>query len=547
MRKRKLQLTTKSAVSILILLGVLIIINGISQKKFCRLDLTKNKQYTISPATKKILRELDDIVTIKLFFSKNLPPVMAIQERRVKDMLDEYKAYSKGKIVVNRIDPASDPELQQQVHSIGIPQVQMTFREKDNVEVKNGYLGIGIFYADRTEVLPIVQQIDNLEYDLTSAIRKVTRNEIIKVGLLTGHGERDFSDDFSFIRGVLDQQYDTMVVELKNGLPIPEDVKLLIIAGPKENFSKRDFFEIDQFVMRGGKLVVLYDTINIDFKRGLMATPLENNFSEFLSFYGIKVDANLVLDRYMDKLTYSESPDNRIQYITTVNYPYFVKTVEANFDEENPITRGLQSLTFPWISSVEVDKSKRQNAQITELIKSSEFAWEAKGRFNLNPKQQFNVPPDQEKQFDLVLIVADEFKSMFTGKEIPKVEKIDQADPNAPPPPDDSERQIIEQSPQTQIFVIGSSHFLTMDSLRRFSGNGVFFMNAVDWMAQGDALIGIRSRAVEEYPIRELSDTSKSMIKFINVFGGAIILAGIGLVIFYLRRREKIIYENMSI
>ncbi|MCD6460710.1 GldG family protein [bacterium] len=547
MRKRKVQLTTQTVISVLILFGVLVIINGISQKKFCRLDLTKNKQYTVSPATKKILAGLDDIVTIKLFFSKNLPPVMAIQERRVKDMLDEYRAYSKGKIVIKRIDPASDPKLEQQVRSIGIPQVQMTFREKDNIEVKNGYLGIGIFYADKTEVLPIVQHIDNLEYDLTSAIRKVTRNEIIKIGLLTGQGERDFSDEFSFIRGVLDQQYDTVMVDLKNGLPIPEDVKLLIIAGPKKDFSKRDLFEIDQFVMRGGKLVVLFDTINIDFKRGLMATARKNNFSELLANYGIRVNTNLVLDRYMDKLTYSESPDNRIQYVTTVNYPYFVKAVKTNFDKDNPITRGLQSLTLPWISSVNIDSGKLADAKITRLIKSSEFAWETKGRFNLNPKQQFNVPPDQEKQFDLAVIVTDKFKSMFEGKEIPAVEKSEQSDPNAPPPPDDSDRKIIAQSPQTQIFVMGSSYFITMDSLRRFSGNGVFFMNAVDWMAQGDALIGIRSRSVEEYPIKDLSDAAKSGIKFINVFGGSVLLVIIGFAIFYLRRREKIIYENMSL
>ncbi len=542
MMKRKLTLTTQSLINILIVIGILVVINTVSQRGFLRWDLTKNKQYTISSATKNILKDMDDRVTIKLFFSKNLPPVMMLQERRVRDLLDEYRAYSKGKIVVQRIDPASSEDLKQQVRSIGIPEVQMTFREKDKVEVKNGYLGMGIFYLDRTEVIPIVQNVDNLEYDLTSAIRKVSTDTVTKIGFLAGKGERDIAQEYSLIQGALRQQYETTVVTLDHGQPVPSEISMLIIAGPREEYSDRDLFEIDQFVMRGGKLVVMLDTVDIDLQQGLSAKPLKTGLEKLLEHYGIRVNTDFVLDRYNDRLTYSESPDNRIQYVTTVQYPFFVKVTGENFSD-NPILRGLQTVTLPWTSSIDYIDSRLSGAEVTTLLKSSEMAWTQSGWFKLNPKQNFQPTPDQIKQYNLCALVSNQFSSFFAGKEIPKPEVPPGEDPSTFMPPDEEAQTLIEKSPETQIFVIGNSHFATMDSLRRFQTNGVFFLNAVDWLAQGEALIGIRTRAVSEYPIDDLSDGVKARLKFLNVFLMPALVAIFGLLLMYFRIREKKLYE----
>ncbi len=542
--KRKLQLTTQSSISILIVLGLLIIINGISSSKFVRLDLTENKQFTIADSTKKIISNLDDRVTIKLFFSNNLPPVMMLKERLVRDILDEYKAFSNGHIVVKKEDPASDPELEKQVQSMGIPQVQMTFREKDKVEVKNGYLGIGIFFEDKKEILPIVQSEFNLEYDLTSAIKKVTTGIVLKAGFLTGHDERDITKEYAPIVGALRQQYEVTTVSLENGQSVPEDISVLIIAGPKKDFSQRDLFEIDQYLMRGGKLVLLLDTVSINFEMGLMATAQKNNLTKLIESYGARVNTDLVLDRYNDRLTYSESPDNRMQYVTSVNYPFFVKVLFKNFAEGSPVLRGFKSLTIPWTSSVSILQHKLKNVEATELLKSSEFSWTQNGQFSLNPKQRFIVPPDQEKQLTLAAVLSGEFTSNFKGKTIPPI----QADNDSAKPiksPNDTDRKIIEQSPATQIFVMGSSYFLTSDSLRRFNTNAVLFLNTIDWMAQGEDLIGIRTRAIAEHPIRELSAQTTSLLKLFNIFGVSGLVICAGLLLFYRRKRIKKLYESM--
>lgn len=542
--KRKLRLTTHSSISVLIVLGLLIIINSISSNKFVRLDLTENKQFTIAEATKKIISELDDRVTIKLFFSDNLPPVMMVKERLVRDILDEYKAFSNGNIVIKKEDPASDPDLEKQVQSMGIPQVQMTFREKDKVEVKNGYLGIGIFFEDKKEVLPIVQSEFNLEYDLTSAIKKVTTDTVLKAGFLTGHEERDITTEYAPIAGALKQQYEVTTVSIENGQSVPDDISVLIIAGPKKDFSKRDLFEIDQYVMKGGKLIVLMDTVSINFEMGLMAMPQKNSLTKLIESYGARINTDLVLDRYNDRLTYSESPDNRMQYITSVNYPFFVKVLFKNFAEDSPVLRGFQSLTLPWTSSINILKHKLKNVEATELLKSSEFSWTQNGQFSLNPKQRFIVPPDQEKQLLLAAVLTGEFTSHFEGKSIPTVQ-LDNDSAQPIETPDDANRTIIEQSPTTQIFVMGSSYFLTNDSLRRFNTNAVLFLNTVDWLAQGEDLIGIRTRAIAEHPIRELSPKTTSFLKLFNIFGISALVICAGLFLLYRRNRIKKLYESM--
>ncbi|MEW6535936.1 MAG: Gldg family protein [Candidatus Auribacterota bacterium] len=546
MKQRKLTYVAQALLTTLVVLGIIVIINGISVRKFVRWDLTESKQYTISDSTKNVLSKLDDIITIKLYFSKNLPPVMRIREQQVKDLLDEYRAYSGGNIVVKREDPGEDEELARQVQSIGIPQVQMTFREKDKVEVKNGYLGIGIFYETKHEVLPIVQNVDNLEYDLTSAIKKVVMETIPTVGFLTGHGERDINKDYALIKGAIDQQYETKTVSLENGQLVPDEIDTLIIGGPRTDFSERDLFAIDQFVMRGGKLMVLLDMAELNLEMGLIATPLNLSINKLLESYGIKVNNDMVLDRFNDRLTYSESPNNVVQYITTVNYPYFVKAFKQNFDTTNPIVRGLETLTFPWTSSIGLIERKVKDASVIKLVQSSENAWTQKGRYDLNPKQDFNVPPDQEAQYILAAIVENSFSSYFAGKEIPPAQKSEETPEQAEPPAEHSEpEQIIEYSPTTNIMVIGGSYFITTDSLRRFNSNAVFFLNAVDWLTQGEDLIGIRTRNVTERPVRELSEKVISFIKFINIFGVSLMVISAGLFRMYWRKREKRMYETM--
>ena len=182
-------------VEVIIVVAILAIVNLISLNFFARADLTENKRYSISQSTKDVLRELDDVINIKVYFSKKLPPYLTTLTRQVRDVLDEYRAYAGRNLVIYFEDPTDDPELQRRVHSLGIPPVQLNIIEKDKAEVMNAYLGIAVLFEDRSEVIPVVQNANNLEYDLTSAIVKVASDERRTVGFLTGHDEPDIEKE----------------------------------------------------------------------------------------------------------------------------------------------------------------------------------------------------------------------------------------------------------------------------------------------------------------------------------------------------------------
>jgi len=179
MLSRSFQYGTSSIIIVLIVLGIIVVINVMSMRHFVRADLTENKDFTVSDATKKVLSELDDIITIDAYFSKEVPPYVTNIKSQVNDIFDEYSAYSGGNVSVELVSmprAGDDPELEQKARFLGIPPVQVNILEKDKTEVVTIYFGIVIGYEDRNEIIPVIQNVRTLEYDLTSAIIKVSKS-----------------------------------------------------------------------------------------------------------------------------------------------------------------------------------------------------------------------------------------------------------------------------------------------------------------------------------------------------------------------------------
>ena len=186
--------------------------NLLSSRVFTRLDLTENREYTLSSSTKSILGRLDDVVNINVYFSKDLPTYFATLDRQVKDLLDEYKAHGAGRVQVEFIDPAEDPALEQSMQRLGIPKLQLTRYQKERAEVMNAYLGIAVQFEDQTEVIPVVQAAERLEYDVTAAIVKVSTEQKTVGIAVSGAGQ-----DTQVLSQLLQQQYLTQVVDLSTG------------------------------------------------------------------------------------------------------------------------------------------------------------------------------------------------------------------------------------------------------------------------------------------------------------------------------------------
>ena len=528
---------------ILVVFGIVALINFLSSRRFIRADLTADKRYTISQSTKNVLDRLDDIVTIDVYFSRQPPRVAQIRQS-VRDMLEEYRAFSK-KLEINFIDPSSDDEAQKQkLRFMGIPEIQVNVIEKDKAELANVYMGIAILYEDKKEVLPVVQTTNNLEYDLTSAILKVTSKEVKTVGFLSGHDEIDVSDQaFGPLRQELSRQYEVKNVPIDGGTAIDADVATLIIAGPKKELTEREKYEIDQFIMRGGRVCFLIDPILIQYE-GLNVSPLQTGLNDLLEHYGVKLNDNLVLDVSMGQLTYSQG------FMTvSTSYAYFIKLMKQyqyrtgetsdGLSQDSIITSQLESLMLPWAGSIEILPQGDSAIETIALAKTSRGGWTAQSPYNINPtNRQFQPPASVQQVHTVAASLSGVFKSFYAGKAIPPAEATE-SEEGRTAQPDEEERTTKTESEATQIVVVGNSQFLQQG---RPDGQ-LFFLNTVDWLTLGEELINIRSHGATERPLKEISENEKFFLKFISIAGVPILVVAFGLVRFILRRRAKRMVE----
>jgi gliding-associated putative ABC transporter substrate-binding component GldG len=568
METNKIKSRTELIVYILIVLGIIAVVNYLGAGWFSRVDLTDTKAYSISPATKKTLKGLDDIINIKVYFSKNLPPHMLQIVTNVKDILAEYKAFGGKKLRITWIDPMENDKTKSEARSMGIPEVQLQTFEQDKQQVMNGYLGIAVLFADRKEVLPVVQNLQNLEYDLTLAIMKVARATTPKVGIVKvdtmpeippqymaqmpkeQQAERT-ETKFAPLYEKLKETYSVQTIDVSKGTPVDNDIKTLVIPGSAP-FSDRSLFEIDQFFMKGGKLIVLADAMKIDFQQyyGPMAVPVNSKLLDLLQSYGVKVEPSMVLDASCGQVQIPQKIGPYSMNVA-VPYPYFVRIGHDGLNSSNPAVAQLTDVVLPWpnplsllVDQASPDKDAKKTStgssvKATILVQSSKKSWTASGSIDLNPQQQWQMPAQKTlKQQTLAAYLAGDFKSYFAGKSVPPVNTTPgQINASAA----DASRSIIASNTNGHLVVVGNSGFVSAQNAA--PQNVLMLVNLVDWLSQDENLIGVRTRAIKDRTmdadLLKKGSSTPGMVRIFNIILMPLLVIIIGLFIFF-RRREHI-------
>jgi ABC-2 type transport system permease protein len=570
LESRKIKNSSQLIIYALVILGFIGVVNYVSTKVFMRADLTEKKIYSISDASKKILKKLDDIVSVKVFFSKNLPVNVRSLQDDVRDMLSEYKAYAGKNLHITYEDPSKNEEEKRKVTQMGIPEVQMQTYEKDKAQVINGFMGIAVLYGDKKEVMPVIQDLKNLEYDLTQAIQKVGRKENPRIGVLKTDtlpyippeyrqrmqmqpNPEEVHEKYKPIFDNLEKNYSISTVDTKDGSPIDTALKTLVIPGGT-NFTNRTLFEIDQYFMKGGNLVVFADAIKISYQYGAMAMPQDPAILKLMEHYGAKVENYLVCDASCGQVQIPQKV-GPFQMNVAVNYPYFIRLVQEDLNGDNPAVSTLGEAIFPWISPIkllvpEALTSKKavkdtSSVKATVLIQSSKKSWIVGGNFDLNPQQKWAAPAEGFKRGYLAVHLTGNFSSYFAGKPIPPVKEPPPGASDSlkkillAPNPADQNRTVVAQNKGRHIVLVGNSNFLTGQFA--MPGNVTLLLNVVDWLSTDDNLITIRSRTMVDRTIskdnlKEGSSMS-NVVRFINILLTPILVVLAGLFIFF-RRRE---------
>jgi ABC-2 type transport system permease protein len=463
-----------------------------------RLDLTEDKIFTLSDGTNRLLSQLDDILTIKLFESKNPPPQIRLVARDVNDFLRDF-AGSRDNVKFIRKFPDDDEDVAREAHLAGVPPVQFNVFGQTEISTKLGYLGITATYADRREVVQFVPSVDGFEYGLASLINGMLRQDHKTVGFLTGHGEKSVRQDLSAFAGQLAGQYD--IVEIENdpeaGLGLSE-IDVLVIAGPTEEVPDSERDEIIQYLTGGGKAMILLDPVLIDQGR-LIAVPNRNSFVDLVEPFGVILEDNVVFDpQYNESLSFNVGFGNVV-----LDYPYWahVPTVDRK------VTGEVQGAVMPWASSLGIADAEVGDVEVIHLLRTHATAAVDYAYGDVTPNSA-GLDLKDKQQFESDLAVAVTGTARNGG------------------------------GSQFRIVVAGDSDWVSDLVANRSGENLALGLNLIDWLAQEDALAEIRSKVVASRQLEFTSSTHQNVVQYTNIIGIPFLFVLIGLGLSLKRRRE---------
>lgn len=462
-----------------------------------RLDLTPNKAYTLSGATKDLLAGLDDIVTIKLFASKELPSQVAITKRDIDDLLRDFRAAGRGNVRVVELEPGEDDGAEEEARTLGIPPVQFNVFGEAEFKVQEGYLGIAVQYADGTERIPFVQRTDDLEYRLTSFVRSLSRTERSVVGLFQQTDPRDPGAGFHNLRRELEQNYEVRTVSVTDTVPLERDITALVLAGAPFILSDSQAQRLEEFFDRGGSALIMASGMRIR-QQEFMATASLMPWNKLLEPFGVSIRSDLVYDLASNEQV--AMPTQVAGMRLFVNYPLWLRALSTR---RAPVNRGIDMVFLPWASSI--DTADATPGTVTPLLTTSRAGGAEAGRVLIVPQRDFTAD-----RLGVQLLAV-------------------QVNPLAADSVGDLTSRLV---------VIGNSDFASDRFTEAGSPNLNFVLNAVDWLAEDDALIAIRAKHRTPPPLVFESETERDFVKYANL-AGVPILVIIAAALRLLRRRRR--------
>jgi ABC-type uncharacterized transport system involved in gliding motility auxiliary subunit len=478
-----------------------------------RLDLTPGKAYTLSSTTRDVLGNLEDVVTIKFFASRELPPQVDLVNRDVEDLLGDYAAAGGDNLQLLRFSPsATDPEAQAEAERMEIPAIQFNVLGQEEFQVRQGYLGISVQYADQTANVPFIRQTDDLEYRLTSAILVLTNPARNTVGFLTGHGEADISGEASGLAGTLGQNYEVTSVDItEGGAEIADSVRVLIIQGPQTPLSEAEGDKLRAFLSGGGNMLLMMQQVTIDETARLPDPQPHPVLDGLLAEYGVAIPEGMVMDlRSSGRVTLPSS--SGMSYV--VPYPLWLIALPAS---AHAMVEGLNGVLLPWPSPL--DLSASDTSTVTPLLGTTEFGQHLTGFHPIDPT------------FDWNSIAADTRPYPMAAAILPRIE----GDPAGS----------AEAAAGGRLVLVGDADFASNRFLGGEAGNILFLTNAVDWLAQAESLIHIRSKMRRSPPLLYSSERMRDAAKYGNLVGIPLLFVLIGaLRLGYRKRLQNLKYRS---
>lgn len=567
MERKKIR--KQNIIQLLILLGIIGLINYAASFIILRFDLTSEGRYTLSDQTKKLLSGLDDQVYVKIYLDgDDLPVGFKRMRRALNDLLDEFNYHSKKEIGYRFINPSENPDkkvrfgLYKELYDKGLMPIESNeVSDEGKTSQKMVFPGVIVVYKGKDIGVSLLKNdpryrpdsedninnsIQSMEYELTNAIRKLSQPKKQTIAFLEGQGELDEYQVMD-ITTVLSEYYEVKRGTM-NGMPgILDEFAAVIIAKPEKKFTENDKLVIDQYIMRGGKVLWLLDgaQINLDSLRMLpvsVAMPLDLGLEDQLFRYGVRLNPGLLQDIQCAPIGLTRQGTNGQPRIDLFPWPYYPLILSDNTHEINKYL-SLLRMEFPTTLDT---VSSSPLVKKTILLHSSD-----KSKFDYAPVQvtleDISRPLDESKfvskKLPVAVLLEGKFESNFKNRLLQNlnIEK----------------ENIIAESKPTKMIVVADGNIpdnvisskgevyplgFDINSRRTYSGNKEFMLNAINYLCDDEGLMSIRLREIK---MRLLNKTKvlkeKTFWQTINTVLPVVLVLLFGFVAHYLRKRK---YSN---
>ena len=425
----------KSKLWLLITVAVLVAINWLASLYHTRIDFTNEKRFTLSKSTKKILRKLDDVIEVKVFLKGDFPSGFKRLANSTNEILQEFKEVADNKLKYSFVSP--DDEMEgtsvkwgDTLSALGLYPFNLKSQLKEGEKQQLVYPVALVRYQEKVIPVRLYNGIPNIgykeingaeatmEYEIANAIYKLTNDAKPMLAYSIGNGEPPIGSylTYDLIENVIRPDYNLFTFNLNTQPIIPDTFKVLLIVKPTKPFNEEEKFKIDQFVMRGGKVLLFMDKLNAEMdslriKNEVIAYDRGLELSDLLFKYGARVNSDLVMDLQSDRLPFDVNGNGQFEFLIWNYFPVFAST------SNHAINKNIGFVSGKFVNSI--DSVEAEGIKKTFLLSTSPNSRTIATPALISGNENVNAPKDDKfnkASIPVAVLLEGKFQSLFSNR-----------------------------------------------------------------------------------------------------------------------------------
>lgn len=418
----------------IVVIAIIIVVNFFASIVHKRIDLTNEKRFTISSPVKKILGNMDNVAEVTLFLKGDLPAGFKNLSTSAEELLQEFKEYSNGKISYKLISPdeqipSTTKTYADTLTSLGVVPINLKVQLKAGeqsqyvypaalVQYKNKILPVNLYSGTQTVITPPELNSSEalLEYKFADAIYELTENSKPMVAYSVGNGEPTGDNVVDLVENVLRKNYSLFTLNIAKEPVIPDTFKLLMIVKPTASFTEDEKFKIDQYIMRGGKVIWFIDRLeaemdSLQIKNQVIAYDRNLNLEDILFKYGVRINPDLIMDLQSDFLPFSVNGKDQFNFLHWNYFPLFESK------QNSLINKNVGLVAGRFVNSI--DTVNAPTIKKTILLSSSANSRTIETPALISGEENRNAPEDdafKKKDIPAGVLLEGKFTSLYKNR-----------------------------------------------------------------------------------------------------------------------------------